>query len=167
MAQPVAKRAPVKRVRAKKALPSIAVRKACFLEVLRQTGIVSRAAREAGVPSSTLYAHRARYKRFAADWDAAMAQALDELEAVLLERARDGVEKPVLFQGKVVSTVRSYSDALAMFLLKAKRPEVYDRIGGAAGVAVTVSAYEVLSEEDAKSEVLKRLDRLAGHEDAA
>ncbi|GAA0737985.1 hypothetical protein [Sphingomonas japonica] len=162
MAQPNAKRA-----RAKAKLPSIAVRKACFLEVLRQTGIVSRAAREAGVPSSTLYAHRARNKGFAADWDAAMAQALDELEAVLLERARDGTEKPVLFQGKVVSSVRSYSDALAMFLLKAKRPEVYDRIGGGSGAMVTVSAYEVLSEEDARGEVRKRLDRLAEHEDGA
>ena len=55
----------------------------------------------------------------------AMAFALDQLEEALLSRAREGVAKPVHFQGKEVGAVRTYSDQLAMFLLKARRPEVF------------------------------------------
>jgi len=138
--------------------PSLAVRKACFLEVLRQTANVARAAREAGLSSSTVYAHRARFAGFARDWDAAMAEALDELECQLIERARNGVEKPVYYRGEVVGSVRSYSDALAMFLLRAKRPEVYDRIGGTAPVAPAITQIE------AKAEVVRRIERLCAPE---
>ena len=135
--------------------PSLAVRKACFLEVLRQTAIVSRAAREAGLSSSTVYAHRTRFPGFARDWDAAVAEALDAVESGLIERARNGVEKPVYYRGEIVGSVRSYSDALAMFLLKAKRPEVYDRIGRAG------EAPAGLTEAEARAEVERRLNRLA------
>src|SRR3546814_12055870 len=56
-----------------------------------------------------------------------MNQALDDLEAVLLERAAHGVEKPVFYGGKPCGTVRQYSDTLAMFILRAKRPNTYGR----------------------------------------
>jgi len=141
--------------------PSLAVRKAVFIERLRESANVSRSAREAGLSSSTVYGHRTRNAGFARDWDAALAEALDEVESELIERARRGVEKPVYFRGEVVGSVRSYSDTLAMFILKAKRPEVYDRLGGAnrdpAG----------MSQEEAKAEVMSRLSRLAEDEDAA
>ncbi|MBB5719610.1 hypothetical protein FHR23_002558 [Stakelama sediminis] len=137
--------------------PGLAVRKACFLEVLRQTGNVSRAAREAGLTSGTVYRHRARFAKFAADWDAAINESLDTLEAELLERARNGVEKPVYFRGELVGSVRTYSDTLAMFMLKARRPEVYDRLGGHA----TPMGVRGMTQEEAKAEVLRRLDRLA------
>jgi hypothetical protein len=44
--------------RAAAKLPSLAVRKNCFIERLRQTANVRRAAREAGLASSLLYRHR-------------------------------------------------------------------------------------------------------------
>ncbi|QIG81577.1 hypothetical protein [Stakelama tenebrarum] len=144
-----------KRGRAKQ--PSIAVRKACFLEILRQTANVARAAREAGLSSSTVYSHRARFPGFARDWDAAVAEALDELESQLMERARNGVEKPVYYRGEVVGSVRTYSDSLGMFLLKAKRPEVYDRMGGNAPPSPPT-----ISEAEAKAEVLRRIALLRG-----
>src|SRR3546814_7353658 len=56
-----------------------------------------------------------------------MNQALDDLEAVLLERAAHGVEKPVFYGGKPCGKVRQYSDTLAMFILRAKRPNTYGR----------------------------------------
>src|SRR3546814_11213736 len=56
-----------------------------------------------------------------------MNQALDDLEAVLLERAAHGVEKPVFYGGKQCGKVRQYSDTLAMFILRAKRPNTYGR----------------------------------------
>lgn len=134
--------------------PSMAVRRACFIEVLRRTGNVSRAAREAGLASGTVYGQRARNANFAADWDAAVNEAMDELEAELLERAKHGVEKPVFFRGAQVGSVRTYSDALAMFVLRARRPQVYDRI-----VAVPAArSVEEMTEEEAKAEVIRRLD---------
>lgn len=148
----------VKRKAAAKARTvSLPVRKACFLEVLRQTGNVSRAAREAGLSSSTVYAHRAKQPKFARDWDAAVAEALDNLEAELVDRATRGVEKPVYYRGEIVGNVRNYSDALAMFILKARRPEIYDRTGGGPAVA----GIRGMTQEEAKAEVLRRLDRIA------
>lgn len=136
--------------------PSIAVRKACFLAVLRSTANISRAAREAGLSSSTVYEHRARYPVFAAAWDAAMAEALDELESALIDRARDGVEKPVFYRGEQVGAVRNYSDALGMFLLRAKRPEVYARLANDAPALLP----EAMSQDEARAETERRLDRL-------
>ena len=137
-------------------LPSMAVRKACFLECLRRTANVSRAAREAGLSSSTVYEHRARFPGFAADWDAAVGEALDELEDVLIDRAKHGVERPVYFRGEQVGTVRTYSDTLGMFLLRARRPEVYARLQTA-----TPADTDDMTQIEAKAEVIRRLDRLA------
>ncbi|TPG19945.1 hypothetical protein EAH87_08960 [Sphingomonas koreensis] len=152
-----------KRKPAARKLPSIAVRKACFLEVLRKTANVSRAAREAGLSSSTVYEHRARHASFAADWDAAVSEALDELEDALIQRAKHGVEKPVYFRGEQVGAVKSYSDALAMFILRARRPEMYARLQAAAGPSDT----DEMTQEEAKAEVMRRLDRLAADDDEA
>ena len=96
-----------------------------FLEILQQTGNVSRAAREAGLSRQAVYARREKDTAFAEAWEEALASALDDLEEVLLARAREGVDKPVHFQGRQVGTVRTYSDQLAMFLLKARRPDVF------------------------------------------
>ena len=62
---------------------------------------------------------------FAAAWDDALEAAVDQLEAEARHRAIDGVEQPHFHQGKVCGTVRKYSDALLMFLLRAHRPETY------------------------------------------
>lgn len=147
--------------RGRRAMPSMAVRRACFLEVLRRTGNVSEAAREAGLASSTAYAARARHTGFARDWDAAIAAAMDELESVLMRRAMSGVEKPVFFRGEQIGSVRTYSDSLAMFLLRARRPEVYDRLSGGGGAAGPAE----MTQEEAKREVFRRLDLLAAAPD--
>lgn len=135
--------------------PSIAVRRACYLEVLRRSANVSRAAREAGIATSTVYKYRAKNAAFAAEWDAAVAEALDELEDALIQRAKHGVEKPVYYGGSQVGTVRTYSDTLGMFLLKARRPEQYARLQTIADDAAT------MGEAEARAEVDRRLDRLA------
>jgi len=141
--------------------PSMAARKAGFLDVLRRTANVSRAAREAGLSSSTVYRHRAKHAAFAAGWDAAIGEALDELEDALIARAKHGVEKPVYFRGEQVGSVRTYSDALGMFLLKARRPEIYARLQASAPADA-----DEMTQEEAKAEVMRRLDRLAAAGDA-
>lgn len=133
---------------------TLADQRETFLKVLAQTANVSRAAREAGITTSTVYRARARNATFAREWDAAIGEALDALEETLIERARDGVEKPVFYGGEQKGTVRVYSDQLAMFMLRAKRPEVYDRVIAAAQPAAA------LTEPEAKAEFERRLIRV-------
>lgn len=151
-------RAADKRVRP----PSIAARRTLFIELLRRTANVSRAAREAGLGNSTVYAHRARYPGFAAEWDAAIAEALDAVEEAVLARVRDGVEKPVFFGGKRIGAVPHYSDALAMFLLKSKRPEIYNRAASGPGTA-TPGVHDI-TDAEAEAEFDGRVALLAPRE---
>ncbi len=137
--------------------PSMVARRAHFLEILRQTANVSRAARDAGIPSSTLYGQRVRLAGFARAWDLAMAEALDTLEEVLIARARDGVEKPVFYGGEVKGSVRVYSDQLAMFLLRARRPEIYDRLPPQPGAPATTRE---MTEAEAGAEFELRLKKV-------
>ena len=137
---------------AKKKTPTIATRRTKFLKKLAQTANVSLSARHAEISKSALYKHRQKTPSFAAAWDDALGEALDALEQAVIERAQHGVEKPVFFGGNQIGTVRNYSDALAMFMLKAKRPEVYARLS------------EELPNQDrdaaARTEVLRRIERL-------
>lgn len=132
--------------------PTSAKRRATFLKHLAKTANVSESARLAGIGTSALYKHRAKTPTFAEQWDVAISAALDALEQAVIERARHGVEKPVFYGGKLIGTVRNYSDALAMFMLKAKRPEVYARLHAEA------TAQD--NDDAARKEVLRRLDRL-------
>lgn len=81
--------------------------RALFLEALRRSPSVSTAARMAQISRQHVYKARAADAEFAAAWDDALEQAVDDLVAAAWKRAR----------GK--------SDVLAIFLLKAHRPEVY------------------------------------------
>jgi hypothetical protein len=96
-----------------------------FLDMLRQTGMVTAAAAAAGIGRRTAYDHRARDRAFAGDWDDVLAEAIEELEAEAYRRAVDGVERPVFHGGQEAGTIREYSDQLAMFLLRARKPEMY------------------------------------------
>ncbi len=63
-----------------------------------------------------------------------------------------GAPKPVYYQGKRVATVHEKSDALLMFLLKARRPEVYReryaiKAEHSLGGAVTAEIIAGLSDE--------------------
>lgn len=86
--------------------------RATFLETLRATCNVSEGARQAGVGRRTVYDWRDADPEFAAAWDEAEAEAVDNLEGVVYRRAMEGE-----------------SDRLAEILLKAHRPEKYvDRV---------------------------------------
>ena len=100
-------------------------RKAVFLAALVDTVNVTLASRRAGIPRRTAYDWREANEGFARDWDDAVDEGVDLLEAELHKRAFEGVERPVFYKGEQVGTWRFYSDALAMFLLKAHRPERY------------------------------------------
>lgn len=62
---------------------------------------------------------------FAAEWDSALDEAIDDAEGETYRRAVKGTLKPVFQKGEEVGKIREYSDTLLMFWLKAHRPEKY------------------------------------------
>lgn len=96
-----------------------------FLNALRKWPNVARAARLCGVSRQTVYNHRWNDEAFAAAWDEALVEGVDRLEEEAERRGFKGVLEPVYYKGEKVGSVRRYSDTLAIFLLKAYRPEKY------------------------------------------
>jgi hypothetical protein len=97
-----------------------------FLEKLRDSGNVYLSCRAAGVPRATVYRWRGQWSTFAKEWDDALDDALDLLEAEAWRRARKN------------------SDRLLMFLLAAHRARLYSpvqrqEITGAEGGAMIVN----------------------------
>lgn len=78
-----------------------------FVAALEEYGTVSHAARVAGINRQYAYVVRKENPDFAAAWDGALQVATDDLEQEAVRRAKDG------------------SDTLMIFLLKARRPEMY------------------------------------------
>lgn len=81
--------------------------KPTFLEALAESGMVVEACKRCGVSRSTAYRARQGDEDFALAWADIEERTTEQLEAVVMRRAIDG------------------SDTLAMFLLKARRPEKY------------------------------------------
>lgn len=96
-----------------------------FIAALADSGVVSSACAAAEVARSTVYEQRKNYEDFAAAWDNAIEIAADALEAEIRRRALEGVQEPIYYKGVLVDHVRKYSDTLAMFILKATRPQKY------------------------------------------
>jgi hypothetical protein len=128
------KKVAVKKTVTKKAKPPVARKtpmqwsdesRELFLSTLAETANVAEAARVADMSRTAAYAERRRNEAFAQSWSAAMEQALDELEMAVLERATHGYDKDVVYRGSKTDKVRLYSDGLAMFLLRAHRPNTY------------------------------------------
>jgi hypothetical protein len=100
-----------------------------FITALRNSGNVRAACNAAHIDRRLAYDHREKQADFAAQWDSAIQDAADVLEAEAQRRAFNGVPEPVYYQGQQVGAVTRYSDTLLIFLLKGIRPEKYgDRI---------------------------------------
>lgn len=96
-----------------------------FLNVLSQTGNVSRACASAGIGRMTAYEWKRDDKGFAQAWEDAIEAGTDNLAQEAIRRAHEGVDEPVYYKGEVCGAVRKYSDTLLIFLLKSHRPAVY------------------------------------------
>lgn len=100
-------------------------RQELFLDQLRKEPNITKAARSAGATRQHFYQTRAANPDFAKAWDEALEESLDLCEAELHRRAFRGTLKPVYQGGVKVGAIREYSDTLAIFLMKAHRPEKY------------------------------------------
>lgn len=116
-------------------------RQATFLEALAELANVARAARVAGVSSTHIYRLRRQSAEFREAWRAALEEGLARLEMALLERATNGVVKPIYYGGKPVGETREFSDRTGLALLAAHRGT-----GGGAGRARQAEARETADE---------------------
>jgi hypothetical protein len=103
-----------------------------FLGYLRAGNTITFAARAIGMSRQGVYDHKASDPAFAAEWDQAVDEGIDVLEQEAKRRAVEGVSKPIVQGGRIVTdadgnalVVREYSDKLLEMLLKAKKPDVY------------------------------------------
>lgn len=124
-----------------------------FLDGLARTASVTAACEIAKIARASAYDWRDADPAFAAAWDAALVRGTDALEDEAIRRARLGVDEPVFYQGDECGTVTKYSDTLLIFMLKARRPEVFreqiavthtvnvvDRLGSAIARAIQADA---------------------------
>ena len=88
-----------------------------FLEVLAETGRVSRACEYCQLTPQSAYALRARDPLFAASWDAACELARAPLADALYEKALDGVTETITKDGEVVAERHRYDSRLSIAVL--------------------------------------------------
>lgn len=121
---------------------------ALFLQSYAQIGVVTAAAKMAGIDRSVHYEWMAdveKYPDYKAKFEDAHQQAIDRLEVEAIRRGLSGWEEPVFGRGKdanagtvQVGTIRRYSDRMLEIMLRARRPadfrermEVTGKDGGA------------------------------------
>jgi hypothetical protein len=97
--------------------------KPAFLAELRRGATVSEACQASGIGRTTAYEARGRDPEFAARWDEAEEDAVDRVEAILLDRIVHGTEREVFYQGKQCGVIHEFSDGLLLAFLRARRPE--------------------------------------------
>jgi hypothetical protein len=96
-----------------------------FLAVLAATSNVTRACAAVDISRVVMYQHRNEREEFAKRWDAAKALGVEACEDEVHRRAFEGCDKPVFHNGIECGAIKEYSDTLAIFLLKAHKPEKY------------------------------------------
>jgi hypothetical protein len=92
---------------------------AAFLRALSATHSVADAARSVGKSRQSAYRLRSRLKGqpFDLAWEVAFHHSYDVLAHAALERALNGVEVPVYYQGELVGSYRRYDERLTVALL--------------------------------------------------
>jgi hypothetical protein len=104
-----------------------------FLEVVAETGIVSRACAYAGLSERSAYNLRNRDPLFAAGWDAACLLARDPLADHVREQSTEGIIETITRNGEVVATRHRFDARLSMAVLHRldKRCDRAAELGGA------------------------------------
>lgn len=94
-------------------------KQAAFLRALSASHSVSEAARSVGKSRQSAYQLRSKLKGqpFDLAWEVAFHHSYDVLAHTALERALNGVEVPVFFQGEQVGSYRRFDERLTVALL--------------------------------------------------
>lgn len=118
-----------------------------FLATLRETGNVRASCEAAGIARSVAYGWRGENESFKELWVAAIEEAIDLLEEEAWRRGYDGVDKPIVYKGKVTTTYKEYSDRMLEILLKAHRKKFREKV-------------ELTGEDGGPINVVKRIERV-------
>lgn len=110
---------------------------AAFLRALSASHSVSEAARSVGKSRQAAYRLRSRLKGqpFDLAWEVAFHHSYDVLAHTALERALNGVEVPIFFQGEQVGSYRRFDERLTVAMLSrfsAGGNPLFGRLGPAA-----------------------------------
>jgi hypothetical protein len=89
-------------------------RRARFIELLSESGVVRASARACGLSPQSVYKLRRRDALFERSWKAALVLARDHSEQVMACRALDGVEEPIFYRGEQVGVRRRYDTRLLL-----------------------------------------------------
>lgn len=112
-----------------------AERRLAFLSALAQAGTLEEALRLTGVDRASVLELRARDMLFAKAWEQAQDQRVAQIEAMLLDKAIEGLSRTdVMAADKVAEAAMRYSTNLGMWLLEARMPHRYAK-GTARGAA--------------------------------
>ncbi len=98
-----------------------------FLRTLAKSRSVVKASRAVGISQSTLYLHRRTNPTFRAAWAEALDRGDELLTQEAMRRVMAGIEHPVFYRGEKIASVRRYSDALLINLLKVQLKRREDR----------------------------------------
>jgi hypothetical protein len=113
-----------------------AERRAAFLAALANAGSFEEALKSAEVDRAAALALRARDPSFARAWDQAQDQRLAQIEAMLVDRAIEGLARTDGGAGdRVAEAAARYSANLGMWLLEARMPHRYAKPGRSAATA--------------------------------
>lgn len=96
-----------------------------FISAIMTGASVTRATRKAGVHITLPYKRRIEDEAFRNAWKQAADIGTELMEQEAARRAYHGTLKPVFHKGQKCGFVREYSDTLMIFMLKARKPEVY------------------------------------------
>ena len=143
--------------------------------MLRETGTVSRACQCLNVSRKTAYQHRKDDPAFAEAWDEVLEEAVDDMEREAFRRAVRGLpQKKFTKDGAPIMDPSTgeqyiehvYSDSLLIQLLKARRPEQFNRPTSQTdvkvGVQVNIHTTSQLRERVASSPAGAKLLEAAG-----
>ena len=130
-----------------------------FLAAFIVTRGVARAARLAAVERSAHYHWMKRDDGYRERFELARAMIADEAEAEVWRRAFQGVDTPLHWRGEITAWYKTYSDALAVFAMRALKPEVYRRsdpgfnFDGPSGFDITIMREGEEKEEPPRTEI--------------
>jgi hypothetical protein len=98
-------------------------RQIAFVEKLADCGSISAACKHVGMSRESVRKLRRRPggRAFRDACDAALDCSFADLEETALERAKNGVSRPVFYKGEQVGEWRHFDERLTMFLLRFRR----------------------------------------------
>jgi hypothetical protein len=118
-------------------------RQRAFLVGYVQSLGIRSAARLSGVSRQSHYEWLRDDPLYREHFERAKRMLADSAEEEVCRRAYRGYDTPVIYRGKITGYYKSYSDALAMFMLKGLKPAIYRDnaplpIGGPTQINITV-----------------------------